>query len=133
MTEKIKYLSPEWRDEAEKRLKSEISPEMMNHITVSSSYIFQDCPDGREPYLIFRYVDGVLAELTLAEGECPDANFRIYGAYDTISKVTRGELSSIKALMTGKLKLKGNMVKALKLASVADKVNKVLSTIPTEY
>jgi putative sterol carrier protein len=35
--------------------------------------------------------------------------------------------------MTGKLRLKGNMVKALKLASVADKVNKVLSTIPAEY
>ena len=34
--------------------------------------------------------------------------------------------------MTGKLKLKGNMVKALKLASLADRLNKVLATIPTE-
>jgi putative sterol carrier protein len=35
--------------------------------------------------------------------------------------------------MTGKLKLKGNMVKALKLASIADRLNKVLATIPAQY
>ncbi|OQW99358.1 MAG: hypothetical protein BWK74_02370 [Desulfobacteraceae bacterium A6] len=27
MTEQIRYLTPDWRDEAEKRLKSELSPE----------------------------------------------------------------------------------------------------------
>jgi putative sterol carrier protein len=133
MAEKLKYLSPEWRDEAEKRLKAEISPEKMNHVTVSSSYIYQNCPDGKEPYLLFRYVDGNLTELAMGEGEIPEATFRIFGEYTTISKITRGELGALKALMTGKLKLKGNMVKALKLASIADKVNKVLSTIPTEY
>ena len=35
--------------------------------------------------------------------------------------------------MTLKLKLKGNMVKALRLASLADRLNKVLATIPTDY
>jgi putative sterol carrier protein len=35
--------------------------------------------------------------------------------------------------MTGKLKLKGNMVRALKLASVADRLNKVLSGIDAQY
>jgi putative sterol carrier protein len=35
--------------------------------------------------------------------------------------------------MTGKLKLKGNMVKALKLASLADRINKVFSTLPAIY
>ena len=35
--------------------------------------------------------------------------------------------------MMGKLKLKGNMVKALKLAAIADRMNKVLSKIPTAY
>ncbi len=35
--------------------------------------------------------------------------------------------------MTGKLKLKGNMVKALKLAAIADRMNKVLAKIPVRY
>jgi hypothetical protein len=35
--------------------------------------------------------------------------------------------------MGGKLRLKGNMVKALSLSSVVDRLNKVLSEIPCEY
>jgi len=35
--------------------------------------------------------------------------------------------------MSGKLRLKGNMVKALSLASIVDRLNKVLSEIPCEY
>jgi putative sterol carrier protein len=35
--------------------------------------------------------------------------------------------------MTGKIKLKGNLTKALRLAAVADRLNKVLSQIPTQY
>jgi len=43
------------------------------------------------------------------------------------------ELGSRAALMSGKLKLKGNMVKALSFSSVVDRLNKVLSTVPTEF
>ena len=43
------------------------------------------------------------------------------------------ELGSRAALMTGKLRLHGNMVKALSLSAVVDRMNKVLATIPTEY
>jgi len=38
-------------------------------------------------------------------------------------------LESQRALMTGKIKLKGNLTKALRLAAVADRLNKVLSQI----
>jgi hypothetical protein len=133
MTEQIQYLTPAWRDEAEKRLKSELSPERMNFITSSMSNIYRDCPDGGTRYLFFRFEKGEFAELLLGEGEPPAAEFRIMGQYDTFAKISRAELGSQKALMTGKLKLKGNMVKALKLASIADRLNKVLSTIPAVY
>ena len=36
-------------------------------------------------------------------------------------------------LMSGKLRLKGNMVKALKLASLADRLNHIMAQIPTIY
>ncbi len=35
--------------------------------------------------------------------------------------------------MNGKLKLQGNMVKALSLSAVVDRMNKVLATIPAIY
>ena len=39
MSEKMRYLTPAWRDEAEKRLKSELSPARMNFNTSSMSNI----------------------------------------------------------------------------------------------
>ncbi|HSV95803.1 MAG TPA: SCP2 sterol-binding domain-containing protein [Spirochaetota bacterium] len=133
MAQAVKYLSTEWRDEAEKRLKSELSPEKMNNITSSMSNIYQNCPDGKTRYLFFKFEDGNFAELAIGDGEPPAAEFRISGDYEVFAKISRAELGSQKALMTGKLKLKGNMIKALKLASVADRLNKVLSKIPAEY
>ena len=35
--------------------------------------------------------------------------------------------------MGGMLKLKGNMVKALKLASLSDRINKIIATVDAEY
>jgi putative sterol carrier protein len=133
MTDPIQYLTPAWRDEAEKRLKAELSPERMNFISSSMSNIYLDCPDGGIRYLYFRFEKGSFVELLLGEGEPPAAEFRITGTYDTFARISRAELGSQKALMTGKLKLKGNMVKALKLASIADRLNKVLATIPATY
>ncbi len=133
MASTMTYLSNEWRDEAEKRIRADLSPERMNKITSSMSNIYKNCPDGKERYLFFNFNDGELVDLSVGEGEPPEAEYRITGDYDTFAQISRAELSSQKALMTGKLKLKGNMVKALKLASVADRLNRVISTIPAEY
>ena len=133
MTEQLEYLTPAWRDEAERRLHSELSPERMNFVTSSMSNIYTECPGGGSRFLVFRFEKGELTELVLGEGEPPKAEFRITGKYEIFSKITQSQLSSHRALMTGKLKLKGNMVKALKLAAIADRMNKVLSKIPARY
>jgi len=133
MTDNVKYLSPEWRAAAEERLRSNLTPDKMKNITSSMSNIYRNCPDGKERYLFYKFEEGRLMELSLGDGEPPAAVFRITGDYETFARITRTELSSLKALMTGKLKLKDNMMKTLKLASVADRINKVLSEIPTEY
>ena len=133
MTDNVKYLSQQWRDEAERRLKAELPPERMNFVTSSMSNIYQNCPDGKDRYLYFKFVDGKFEEMRIGEGESPKPEFAVFGDYETFAKITRGELGAQKALMTMKLKLKGNMVKALRLASLADRLNKVLATIPTEY
>lgn len=133
MTGALKYLGPEWRDEAERLLTTQLPPERMNFITSSMSNIYKNCPDGKERYLFFKFVDGKFDQLLVGEGEPPEAEFRITGDYDVFARISKAELGSQRALMTGKLKLKGNMVKALKLAGIADRLNKVLSTIPAAY
>ncbi len=133
MTEKLRYMTPAWAQEVEKRLKTGLTPDKMKNLTSSMSNIYLNCPEGGKKFLVFRFTDGSLSEFSLGEGEPPDAEFRITGEYDIFAKISRAELSSQRALMSGKLKLKGNMVKALKLASIADRVNKIIATIEAEY
>jgi putative sterol carrier protein len=131
--ERLEYLSTEWTEEAAKRLRAELTPDKMKHVTSSMLTVYKGCPDGKDRALYYKFVDGIIAELSIREGELPEAEFRIIGDYETFAKISRAELGSRAALMSGKLILKGNMVKALSLASVVDRLNKVLATIPTEY
>jgi len=133
MSQKVSYLSQEWCDEAGKRLRTEISPEKMKNLTTSVSYVYLDCPGGKTRYLYFRADNGLFAEVIVGDNEPPEAEFRVTGPYQLFADVTQGKISSQRALMSGKMKLKGNMVKALKLASLADRINKVLASIPTVY
>jgi len=102
---------------------------------VSSSMltVYHNCPDGKERALYYKIQDGVFQDVSVREGDLPEAEFIISGDYDTFAKISRAELGSRSALMGGKLRLKGNMVKALSLASIVDRLNKVLSTIECEY
>ena len=129
----FRYLSPEWTQEAYRRLKAELTPEKMKFVTSSMVTLYTNCPDGIDRALYYRFVDGMIDEVSVQTGVLPDAEFRISGDYETFAKISRAELGSRSALMTGKLRLTGNMVKALGLSAVVDRMNKVLATIPTEY
>ncbi len=129
----LKYLSPEWRDEVQRKLSAELDPEKMNYATTSLVSVYGDCPDGKQHYFLVSCVDGVFVEVKVGEGEPPEAEFSISGDYEVFAKMSRGELGAQAALMSGKLKLRGNMVKALKLSSIADRFNRIIAAIPTEF
>lgn len=133
MAEKLKYLSKSWRDEGLRLLLSEIDPEKMHNVTTSMADIYESGPDGKEYFLYLKCVDGKVVEFVTGETPAPEAEFIIRGSYSVFASITRGELSSTRALMTGKLRLKGNMAKAVRLAPLADRVNKILSQIETDY
>jgi len=129
----FQYISPEWAQEAMQRLRAELSAEKMKHVTSSMVTYYTDCPDGMNRAVYYRFVDGEIDEVSIHEGQAPEAEFRITGEYETFARISRAEMGSRSALMSGKLKLQGNMVKALSLASVVDRMNKVLATIPSRY
>ncbi len=129
----IKYLSPEWTAEAENRLRSQLTPEMMKNLTSSMITLYNNCPDGKDRALYYKLDNGTFTEISVREAPFPEAEFVISGDYETFAKISRAELGSRSALMTGKLRLQGNMVKALSLASIVDRFNKILSEIVCEY
>ena len=129
----LKYLSPEWAAEAEARLRSQLTPEQMKHLTPSMLTINHNCPDGNDRALYYALENGVFTDISVREEPFPEAEFVISGDYETFAKISRSEIGSRSALMSGKLRLRGNMVKALSLASIVDRFNKVISEIPCEY
>ena len=131
--ERFQYLSPEWALEATRRLQKDLTPEKMKHLTSSMTTTYTNCPDGRERTVYYRLEDGVVQEVSLHGDEAPKAEFTIKGDYETFAQISRAELKARAALMGGKLTLKGNLVKALRLAPVVDRLNEVLATIPTDF
>jgi putative sterol carrier protein len=133
MSDTYLYLSPEWTQEAYRRLREKLTAEKMKYVTSSMVTHYKHCPDGKERSLYYKFVKGIIEELSLLEGKPPKAEFIISGDYQVFASISRAELGSRTALMTGKLHLKGSMVKALGLSAVVDRMNKVLATIPTDY
>jgi len=131
--EKFKYLSPEWADEATRRLQQDLTPEKMKNLTSSMLTVYTNCPDGLDRALYYRLEGGVVQEVSLQEGERSKAEFTITSDYEIFAQISRAELKARAALMSGKMTLKGNLVKALRLAPVVDRLNEVLATIPTDY
>jgi putative sterol carrier protein len=133
MPESYLYLSAEWTREAYRRLREELTAEKMKYVTSSMVTHYKNCPDGKDRSLYYKFVKGVVDELSLIEGKPPKAEFIISGDYEVFASISRAELGARSALMTGKLRLQGNMVKALGLSAVVDRMNKVLAGIPTDY
>jgi putative sterol carrier protein len=130
---KFKYLSKEWADEVLKRCKKELTPEKMKHITSSMLTINTKCPDGKTRAVYYKLVDGVVTAVEIIEGKPPKAEFTITATYDLFAKISRAEVKARSALMSGKMVLSGNLVKALTLSPTVDRLNEVIAKIPAEY
>jgi putative sterol carrier protein len=130
---RLKYLSKEWAAEVQKRAKEKLTPEKMKHVTSSMLTLNTNCPDGKDRAVYYEIVDGVVTKVSIAEGKMPNAEFTITADYQLYARISRAELKARRALMSGKMKLKGPLVKALRLAPLVDRLNEVISTIPSEY
>ena len=129
----LAYLSPEWAEEGHKRALEALTPEKLHNVTSSMTNIYQNCPDGQDRYFFVEFTDGKVSRFETGTGEPPKGEFKIIADYETFAKITRSELGAVRALTSRKLTLRGNMAKALRLAPLVDKLNRVLATIPTDY
>ena len=134
MSEKLLYLSEQWCDAVRERLTSSLDAETMKHTSTSMVNVYEKCPDGKKHYFYTKMEDGIFTNVTVGEGDgWPKAEFEITAEYEMFAKISRNEMRSQKALMSGKMKLKGNMIKALKLVSISDRMNKVISQVPALF
>ena len=72
---------------------------------------------GDTVWYMYKFNNGVLesVERGMGRANAPAADYTSDADYDFFIKTMTGEMSTAKALTTGEIKLKGNLMKALKL------------------
>jgi putative sterol carrier protein len=133
------FPSKEWLDDYAERINH--SPEYRVAAATwegDVAYVFEPEPDKGVPAEIWAWLD-------LWHGECrearydvsPDegskAKFVILAPYSRWKEVIRKELDPVKAMMQGKLKLKGDLPTIVRHVKAANELVNVAASIPTEF
>jgi putative sterol carrier protein len=69
----------------------------------------------------------------LEEGEEAEAEFTLSGPYDNWVKIAKKELDTIQGVMSGKLRLVGNMAKLMRATRAAQEIVNSLQNVDTEF
>jgi len=133
---KVKFGSPEWVQALHNELNTSQAYEQAATNWEGDFYFVVE-PDGALKETMYLYMD-------LWHGKCRDSfvaqdknvkspAFIMSGAYSKWKKVVSAQLDPIQALMTGQLKLKGNMVMVMKNVKAAQEIVRACTRIDTEF
>lgn len=133
---KVKFGSEEWVKALENELNTSQAYEDAAKTWEGDFYFVVD-PEGVVTAPMYLYMD-------LWHGKCRDAfvaadkstkspAFVMSGQYSKWKKVVSAQLDPIQALMTGQLKLKGNMVMVMKNVKAAQEIVRACTRIETEF
>lgn len=113
------FLSEEWFETMKERTAENLS--RPGKVSVTYCEVYTDCPGEHDTVWIDATVrDSVLQDMTMGYGAdtIPQADYVCTGTCRDHAAVTRGEINDKAALLSGKFKLQGNMVRALKLIGI---------------
>ena len=89
-----------------------------------------DAPEGAETTYFMQIANGQLAA-GAGPAEAPDAT--ITNDYETAAAISKGELNTQMAFMTGKLKVSGNMAKLMMNQAMLAEYAKAAAGVEVEY
>ncbi len=106
----VQFLSEEWAQEATKVLNEHSGfASAIANVDLSLQFKVTDSPSGEVDY---HFVMGG-GNATVALGETEDADVIVANNYDTAVAISKGDLNTQAAFMTGKLKVSGNLAKLM--------------------
>lgn len=99
-------------------------------VDLTLQFEITDAPDGTEGRYYIAVGDGE-AEAAAGDADAPDAT--ISNNYETATAVSKGELNTQMAFMTGKLKVSGNMAKLMMNQAMLTQFADAASDLDVEY
>lgn len=133
---KVKFGSPEWVQALQNELNtSQAYAEAAKNWEGDFYFVVE--PEGAITEPIYLYMDlwhGKCREAFVAQDKSAKSPaFVMSGPYSKWEKVVSAQLDPIQALMTGQLKLKGNMVMVMKNVKAAQEIVRACTRIDTEF
>lgn len=124
------YLTEQWATELTKALNED--SRMPGLIAGQDAMLQMNVSGGPQGDCSFYYLfeDGQ-ATVALGEGDGPDVTGTL--DYEDAAKIARGELNGQSAVMTGKMKMQGNMGKIMSLGKALDQMTVVQNTLDVQY
>lgn len=105
-----KFLSEEWVADVTAALNGhEGFKNAIGDNDLAIQFVTDDGPDGPVSY----YLSATGGEALMAIGELESPDVTVKQSYDTASAISKGELNTQTAFMTGKLKVSGNLAKLM--------------------
>jgi putative sterol carrier protein len=126
-----KFLTKEWLDDLNSALAAhEGFRSAISNTEMTLQFNVPDAPPGTEgTYLIS--IAGGMAQATAGPGENPDVT--ITNSYETAAAISKGELNTQMAFMTGKIKVSGNMAKLMMNQAALSQFANATATMKVEY
>jgi len=123
----VRYLSDEYADEVTRRLRSnEVVLKAAEGKTVRVQHIVTDGPGGDEIEYYFQVIDGI-PQVGMGKIENPDVS--VTRSYETAIAVDRGQMNSLNALVQGKVRMTGDIIKMMLLESLLAAVDQAAGEI----
>ena len=125
-----RFLSEEFMTEASAALAEHAGfSNAIANVDLGLQFVVPDAPEGELPYYL-KVADGA-AEM--ARGTLEDADVTVTNDYETSVGISKGEINTQMAFMTGKLKVAGNMAKLMMNQGVINQFASALSEMDVEY
>jgi putative sterol carrier protein len=127
----VQFLTQDWLTQLTETLNGhEGFTAAIANTELSLQFDVSDAPDGSENRY-FINVAGGSAECAAGDTDAPDAT--ISNNYETAVAISKGDLNTQMAFMTGKLKVDGNMAKLMMNQAMLTKFAEAASNLEIEY
>jgi putative sterol carrier protein len=125
-----KFLTEEWAQDVTTALNShEGFKNAIGAADLGIQFEVDDSPDGERSY----YLKSSGGTTNVAVGEIEDADVTVKQSYDTAAAISKGELNTQTAFMTGKLKVSGNLAKLMMHQSAVQQWGAAVADLDVEY
>ena len=125
-----KFLSEQWATDVTAALNShEGFKNAIGAADLAIQFETEDGPDGDVNY----YLSSGAGVSTLALGEVENADVTVKQSYETAAAISKGEMNTQTAFMTGKLKVSGNLAKLMMHQSAIQQWGAAVGSLDIEY